>query len=189
MSNYGERKCLVCGKAFEPELAQIVCCSPECQKQRNKEKSAEWSKIHRSGLHIRLEQLEKSFALLERFVRRVHGMTEEEMRKIYAEEPTGKEPEPEPEVPQELMETATRLANALTAASKEQQAPPTIYECERMRLKQSTPLPCGKRVECFKPKRCEKAPQDAPEVTDNYTPPEYTGGAMQFGRKRRNVAV
>lgn len=167
MSDYGERKCLVCGKAFEPRLAQQVCCSTDCQKQRDKVKSQEWNKIHRPGLRIRLEQLEKSFALLERFVRRVYGMTEEEMRKIYEEELAGKKPEPE--VPQELMETATRLANAMTAASKEQEAPPTMYECKRMRLKQSTPLPCGKRAECFNPKYCRKVPAGAMPIYENDT--------------------
>ncbi len=39
-----------------------------------------------------------------------------------------------------------------------------MHYCERMRLRMRSPLPCGKRMECFSGTRCERCPEDVPPV-------------------------
>ena len=48
-----------------------------------------------------------------------------------------------------------------------------MHYCERMSLRTLSPLPCGKRVECFGEPRCERCPEDAravlpPVVSDSW---------------------
>lgn len=162
MSDYGERKCLVCGKTFEPQFAQSICCSPECQKKRKQAKKKEWDQ-RCANLIARVESCEKQIALLERLVKHLHGFEADELERLY-EVLLGK-PEPEPE-------------------------PPLMQFCERMDLKViGEDLPCGKRTECFRPKRCEKVPEGALEVKKNFTPPDFSGGGLTFGSKRHNAGL
>lgn len=133
MSDYGERKCLVCGKAFEPKLAQQVCCSTDCQKQRDRLKSQEWKKTHCSPLQARVDFCEKQIALLERLIAYIHGYKQSELEALYKQVLGEEAPKPEP-------------------------AEPVLHECKRMKLK-AMRLPCGERQECFKPKRCKQVPE------------------------------
>lgn len=166
MAYFGERNCLVCGKVFEPQRAQQVCCGLDCQKERTRRNSREWKQKHHrlaidqyKALPQRVTLIEQQFALLEKFIRHIHGMTENEMQIIYGlilarkidatsqkevlpEKVVDTEPESEPE-------------NAL------------LSECARMNLKTSGKLPCGKRTECFYPKRCDKCPPKAKKVEVN----------------------
>lgn len=41
---------------------------------------------------------------------------------------------------------------------------PLMHYCERMSLRQLSPLPCGKRMECFGEPRCERCPEEAAPV-------------------------
>lgn len=139
MSDYGERKCLVCGKAFEPKFAQSVCCSPECQKLRNREKDAKGSR-----LRARVESCEEQIALLELLIKHLHGFENSELEELY-KRLLKPEPEPEPVVLDK----------------------PFMRVCERMALRTTEELPCGKRVECFKPKVCKKVPKGATLIDDD----------------------
>ncbi|MBR4742460.1 MAG: hypothetical protein IK079_06165 [Desulfovibrio sp.] len=60
----------------------------------------------------------------------------------------------------EVASLKARIAELETelAALKEQH--PSNY-CERMSIRTKLPLPCGKRVECFKPEQCAQLPKDA----------------------------
>lgn len=155
MSDYGERKCLVCGKVFEPVKPQQVCCSAKCQAERGKELSRKWAAKHRPSLLKLLEAQELRIVRLEKLVKELHGLETEDYANILGDqiepelEPEP-ESEPEPDKIEQLME----------------QALPTLKECKRMRLK-ALNLPCGKRVECFEPKRCKQCPPGAKAISIN----------------------
>lgn len=40
------RKCVICGKEFMPKIRTNVCCSEECKKEREKQKSKEWYRVN-----------------------------------------------------------------------------------------------------------------------------------------------
>lgn len=158
MSDYGERKCLVCGKLFKPEWPQSVCCSSDCQKKRDKAKAREWKKIHRPMLREKVASLEKQFILLEQLVCKLHGMSSDELCKMYnlildKAEQLKSEPE-------------AKKSDADDIVTKAHELLPKMQECSRMQLT-ATSLPCGKRAECFNPKRCSKVPAGAKPVAKN----------------------
>lgn len=151
MADYGRRTCLVCGKEFSPQYPQNVCCSKECQKQRDKANGQKWHEKYRLTIQKRMASLEQAVVLLEKLVCHVHGLSEDEMRDLYKkllaeEDTTAPEPEPKPEP---------------------KPVPPTLHVCERMSLRTTSPLPCGERVECFNPQRCDRVPTWAKPVTEN----------------------
>lgn len=83
MLDYGERKCLVCGKIFKPSSPNRITCSEECQKARRHEQTRRSTQKTRNSLSTRLEACEKKLALLERVVKYLHALGDAELQELY----------------------------------------------------------------------------------------------------------
>lgn len=168
MSDYGERKCLVCGKEFEPELAQCVCCSPACQKQRDKILKKRWRENKRPSIEKRLVALEARITALEVRVptQKVFDMLLGTNKPV--QDDIGRDYEKALE--EESRSNSPALDNEIEAGLAEEAEEARKIEldhCMRMRL-DATTLPCGDRAECWRPKKCPRVPAGKPRVDSNF---------------------
>ena len=134
--DYGTRHCLTCGKEFTATYPNHICCSSECQNARRREL---WK---RYGEKIRKKQKERLQNLIdenERLKKRV-----EELEKELEDLKSRKDDEKEEQKDKEIQQT---------------QPLPKMNVCERMHLKQMSPLPCGKRTQCHFPMPCKDVPK------------------------------
>ena len=136
--DYGTRHCLTCGKEFTATYPNHICCSSECQNARRRES---WKRYGEKTRRKQKERLQNLIDENERLKKRVEELEKEleEMISMNNEE-EGEEEEEENE-------------------AQQTQALPTMYVCERMKLKQMSPLPCGKRSQCHYPMPCKNLPK------------------------------
>ena len=64
MTTYGTRTCLVCGKDFEADKAQRVCCSKECQEKRSRALKTEWDQKRKRSRETQTSRLKAENAAL-----------------------------------------------------------------------------------------------------------------------------
>lgn len=82
MLDYGERKCLVCGKTFKPSSPSRITCSGECRDARRKEQMRRSLVKTRGSLAARLEVCEKKLAALEHMVKYLHALGDAEFQEL-----------------------------------------------------------------------------------------------------------
>lgn len=136
--DYGTRKCLTCGKEFTATYVSMICCSQDCQKLRNKKLDIGYHK--RKLEKYRLLETENA-QLKQRIAELEKELEELKSRKDEEEDEEENEKEDEKEV------------------SPQAQTLPKMNVCERLHLKQMSPLPCGKRPQCHYPMPCKQMPK------------------------------
>ena len=57
MTTYGTRTCLVCGKSFEADRPQRVCCSTACQEKRSRALKTEWNQNRKRSRETQTSRL------------------------------------------------------------------------------------------------------------------------------------
>ncbi|MBQ9407414.1 MAG: hypothetical protein IJU37_11850 [Desulfovibrio sp.] len=180
LKNYGERKCLTCGKTFVAKKYYEIVCSQECKIKRHRALSNAWQKEHPGPTKTAYKTLQKEIEVL----KKGNKSLQDESDKYYvqlleAKKTIAKLQNNLNKANQEIETYKTNLAKVNEKLEKAQKDLASkiatilpknlddlngikILECKRMHLKAMN-LPCGTRKECFTPTRCEKCPEDAVE--------------------------
>lgn len=183
--DYGERKCLVCGKDFKPRVANQVCCSGECQKKRDKALRVQWDKVRRPTLNARIAALEARVSVLEgqAIVETTTPVADDigkDYEKALEEESQDDGPALDNEVEADLADEAEDALpesdpkserrvtkEAIASAPKIDISNLKMQHCSRMKL-DALHLPCGDRAECWRNGKCVQVPDGKECVETNH---------------------
>ena len=139
---YGERKCLSCGKTFTALRPWHITCSVECRNARNTKLKQERNKRF-TQTAIKLVEMQKKYEAAQNEIASLKAQLEKLARELKNDK-------------EQLFDNATEKEE-VKKAIKTAMAKPEMLFCERMNVR-ALNLPCGKREECFQKPKCKKVP-------------------------------
>ncbi len=162
----GKKTCRWCGGAFEASSLCLEYCSAECKRQRrNYERrerrlKAKLAPQPQGAAQTEIDRLKADNArlcaekaeLVERLRREVEWSD-----KVCGERDIARNKASN--LMQKVNTLELKIALLQRKNARDKMASATWYLCERMRLKQTSPLPCGTRPDCFRPDRCKHVPK------------------------------
>lgn len=195
-TDYGTRKCLVCGAEFTATYPAQITCSKGCYRKRELFTSKvrnDARRAHYNSLKSEVERLTAELAKAQKELEQIRKPKQNEKDGAAADDVVEAVPAPT-DLPKleknykpvpskervcpicgKTFQTTRQFTKYCSVACRSQAKNPnkkktnkdaevtTMNYCERMKLSQLSPLPCGNKTACFKPFRCEACPPEAVE--------------------------